>query len=114
MSQAYSTTQQYMQDERLLPISGKVLKGAVMYRNEPTPIFDFAESVGTESPFDENHKLIEILVEREKDHVGWINSLGDSIVNIHADRVSSIVKDFVKKDEMECLLLESIKLLEVA
>ncbi len=75
------STQQYMQDERPLPVSGKGLKGAVMYRNEPTPIFDFAKSMGLASPFEENHKLIEMLVEREKDHIDWINSLEDSIVN---------------------------------
>ncbi len=75
------STQQYLQDERPLPVSGKGLKGAVMYRNEPTPIFDFAESMGLASPFEENQQLIQMLVDREQDHIGWMNALENSIVN---------------------------------
>ncbi len=75
------STQQYLADERPLPVQGRGLKGSVMYRGQPTPIFDFAESVGLDSPFEENHNLIQLLVDREKDHVEWINSLEDSLVN---------------------------------
>ncbi len=75
------STQQYNNDEKPLPVKGKGLKGALMYRSQPTPLFDFSEVVGLPSPFEENKKLINMLHDRESDHVNWLNALENTLVN---------------------------------
>jgi len=73
------STQAYQHDEKPIPVTGKGLKGALMYREQPTPIFDFAESLGLPSPFEEKEQLINMLEQREKDHIDWIDALENSI-----------------------------------
>ncbi len=115
---AILSTQQYTQDERPLPVKGRGLKGAVMYRSHPTPLFDFSEVVNLPSPFEENEKLINMLYDREKDHVSWLNALENSIVNnVPFDQVTEPHKcdfgrwydSFQTRDKELSSLLEKFK-----
>lgn len=84
------STQSYQHDEKPLPVKGNGLKGALMYRDRPTPIFDFAQSLGLASPFEEKLNLIKMLEERERDHIEWMQALEKAVLqNIPFDKATN-------------------------
>jgi purine-binding chemotaxis protein CheW len=61
------------------PFEGRGALGIVKHRGVPVRVFDFSEFLGVTSCEQQKHSLIETLVEREQDHVGWLNALEHSL-----------------------------------
>jgi chemotaxis signal transduction protein len=64
-----------------IPVEQKGLCGVIKFQGVVVPVLDFAHCIGVESGIDANTKIIDVLTEREQDHVDWLNALEDSIRN---------------------------------
>ena len=53
--------------------------GVVQYMNAPVIVFDFAEATNLKSSRAEKEELVETLVQREQDHIDWLDALERSI-----------------------------------
>ena len=53
--------------------------GVVQYMNAPVIVFDFAEATNLKSSRTEKEELVESLIQREQDHIDWLNALELSI-----------------------------------
>jgi chemotaxis signal transduction protein len=64
-----------------LPGSQKALRGNVSYRGSFIPLVGLRELFGQVSLLDQRKELAESLIQREKDHIDWLNDLRNSVIN---------------------------------
>ena len=62
-----------------LPVEERGFCGVTKYQGTIVPVLDFAHRLGIASGMDVKSELITTLIEREKDHIEWMNSLEASI-----------------------------------
>ncbi len=53
----------------------------VEFQGSAVPVLDFANLLGFNSGVEKNAQLIQLLNEREKDHVEWISAMENSLLN---------------------------------
>ncbi len=75
------TISQEMGNIQSLPASAKGLVGMVEFQDNAVPVLDFANMLGFASGVENSRKLIQLLSDREKDHIDWVAALEDSLVN---------------------------------
>lgn len=75
------TISQEMENIQSLPSEAKGLVGMVEFQNTAVPVLDFANLLGFTSSIENNKELIDLLNEGEQDHINWVASLEDSLVN---------------------------------
>ncbi|WP_198263874.1 CZB domain-containing protein [sulfur-oxidizing endosymbiont of Gigantopelta aegis] len=75
------TISQEMGNIQSLPARAKGLVGMVEFQNHAVPVLDFANMLGFASGVENSNELIQLLCDREKDHVEWVEALEDSLVN---------------------------------
>ncbi len=75
------TISQDMSNIQSLPSQAKGLVGMVEFQGSAVPVLDFANLLGFNSGVEKNARLIQLLNEREKDHVEWVSALENSLLN---------------------------------
>ncbi|MCW8928739.1 MAG: CZB domain-containing protein [Gammaproteobacteria bacterium] len=75
------TISQEMGNIQSLPAEAKGLVGMVEFQGNAVPVLDFANMLGFDSGVENSNALIQLLSEKEKDHIEWIEALEDSLVN---------------------------------
>lgn len=75
------TISQEMDKIQSLPAQAKGLVGMVEFQNNAVPVFDFANMLGFDSGVEKNKQLIQLLSDREKEHIDWVHALEDSLLN---------------------------------
>ncbi len=75
------TISQEMEQIQSLPAEAKGLVGMVEFQGNAVPVLDFANMLGFASGIEKNIELIQLLSDKEKDHIDWIASLEDSLLN---------------------------------
>ena len=70
-----------MDNIQSLPAQAKGLMGMVEFQGNAVPVFDFANMLDFDSGVEKNKQLIQLLSDREKDHIDWIEALEDSLLN---------------------------------
>lgn len=75
------TISQDMENIQSVPAQAKGLVGMVEFQNTAVPVLDFANLLNFPSGVENNHGLVNLLNDREKDHIDWISALEDSLVN---------------------------------
>lgn len=73
-------TERYEGNLTSLPNENKSFIGVKDYMDTPTPIFDLGIVLNNQSTSDTNTALSDLLVEREKEHLEWLNALEHSLV----------------------------------
>lgn len=64
-----------------LPIEERGFCGVVKFQGAVVPVLDYAHRLGIPSGMDVKSELLDVLSEREKDHIEWINALENSLKN---------------------------------
>ncbi|NQY26392.1 MAG: CZB domain-containing protein [Piscirickettsiaceae bacterium] len=64
-----------------LPIEERGFCGVVKFQGAVVPVLDYAHRLGIPSGIDVKTKLLNILSEREKDHIEWVSALELSLKN---------------------------------
>lgn len=64
-----------------LPAQAKGLVGMVEFQGNAIPVLDFANMLGFPSGIEKNSKLIDLLSEKEKDHIEWVTALEDCLTH---------------------------------
>ncbi|NVK26351.1 MAG: CZB domain-containing protein [Gammaproteobacteria bacterium] len=72
-------TEKYENNATQVPSSDDTLLGVINYQKVPTPIYDLTRILEGSSAQQQMSDLIDLLHEREKDHVEWLNALQSSI-----------------------------------
>lgn len=72
-------TERYENNLTELPNDNKSFIGVKDYMGKPTPIFDLGIVLNKQSTHITNQQLSDLLIEKEKDHVEWIDALEHSI-----------------------------------
>ncbi|MEO1338932.1 MAG: CZB domain-containing protein, partial [Myxococcota bacterium] len=67
------------QDIRPVPSAAPGLLGTVWYHGAPVPVYDFAHRLGVSSGREAKQALIDTLMQRERDHIEWIDALETSV-----------------------------------
>lgn len=62
-----------------IEVNEKLGAEVTTYQGKPVPIYDLASLMGCEAEYNKNLKLLQILEDREKDHVDWLDSLESAI-----------------------------------
>jgi chemotaxis signal transduction protein len=75
------TISQEMGKIQSLPAQAKGLIGMVEFQDNAVPVLDFANMLGFTSGIEKSDHLIQLLNEREKDHIDWVSALEDSLLN---------------------------------
>jgi chemotaxis signal transduction protein len=75
------TISQEMENIQSVPSEAKGLVGMVEFQDNAVPVLDFANLLGFPSGVENNLELIQLLSDREKDHVDWVSALEDSLMN---------------------------------
>lgn len=75
------TISQEMGNIQTLPAKAKGLVGMVEFQGNAVPVLDFANMLGFDSGVENSNELIQLLYDKEKDHIDWIEALEDSLVN---------------------------------
>lgn len=75
------TISQEMNSIQSVPAKAKGLVGMVEFQGNAVPVLDFANMLGFASGIEKNNKLVQLLSDREKDHVEWVQALEDSLLN---------------------------------
>jgi len=70
---------QDVNDIQRLPVEERGFCGVTKFQGTLVPVLDFAHRLGIPSGMDSKTELLNILNEREQDHVEWINDLEHSI-----------------------------------
>ncbi len=70
---------QDISDIQRLPVEERGFCGVTKYQGTIVPVLDFAHRLGIASGMDVKSELITTLIDREKDHIEWMNSLEVSI-----------------------------------
>ena len=73
-------TERYEGNLTSLPNENKSFIGVKDYMETPTPIFDLGIVLNNHSTKETNAELSDLLVEREKDHLDWLDALENSLV----------------------------------
>ncbi|MDF1588701.1 MAG: CZB domain-containing protein [Gammaproteobacteria bacterium] len=63
-----------------LPIEERGFCGVVKFQGVLVPVLDYAHRIGVKSGIDTKSELLDVLTEREQDHIEWMNSLEQSIL----------------------------------
>ncbi|NVK38912.1 MAG: CZB domain-containing protein [Gammaproteobacteria bacterium] len=58
-----------------IEVNTKLGAEVTTYQGKPVPIYDFAELMGCEADYVKNTRLLQILKDREKDHIQWMDAL---------------------------------------
>ncbi len=64
-----------------IEVNTKLGAEVTTYQGKPVPIYDFAELMGCEADYIKNTRLLQILKDREKDHIQWMDALEQSLRN---------------------------------
>ena len=75
------TISQEMGSIQSLPAKAKGLVGMVEFQGNAVPVLDFANMLGFASGIENSNSLIQLLADKEKDHIDWVEALEDSLVN---------------------------------
>jgi len=75
------TISQDMVNIQSVPAKAKGLVGMVEFQDHAVPVLDFANLLNFPSGIENNKELVNLLNEREKDHVDWVSALEDSLTN---------------------------------
>jgi len=70
---------QDVNDIQRLPIEERGFCGVTKFQGAIVPVLDFAHRLGVRSGIDSKSELLNILTQREQDHVEWLNDLEHSI-----------------------------------
>lgn len=70
---------QDVNDIQRIPIEERGFCGVTKFQGAIVPVLDFAHRLGIPSGLDTKTELLEILAQREQDHVVWINDLEHAI-----------------------------------
>ena len=70
---------QDVNDIQRLPVEERGFCGVTKFQGEVVPVLDFAHRLGIRSGIDGKGELLEVLIQREQDHVEWMNALEVSI-----------------------------------
>lgn len=62
------------------PVKSKGLTGIINYLGNPVAVYNFAEMLSIPSTREIKAGLVELLDEREKDHIDWVNALEKSLI----------------------------------
>lgn len=62
-----------------IEVNTKLGAEVTTYQGKPVPIYDFAELMGCEADYVKNVRLLQILKDREKDHIQWMDALEQSL-----------------------------------
>ena len=62
-----------------IEVNEKLGAEVTTYQGKPVPIYDLAALMGCEAEYTKNLELLQILKDREKDHVEWLDSLESAI-----------------------------------
>lgn len=62
-----------------IEVNTKLGAEVTTYQGKPVPIYDFAELMGCEADYVKNTRLLQILKDREKDHIQWMDALEQSL-----------------------------------
>lgn len=62
-----------------IEVNAKLGAEVTTYQGKPVPIYDLAALMGCEAEYTRNLQLLDILNEREKDHIDWLDALESSI-----------------------------------
>lgn len=62
-----------------IPSSNKIIRGAVNVRGHMIPLFDFRTMIGDPLLIDERQELVNVLNQREQDHISWLEALFASV-----------------------------------
>ena len=54
-------------------------EGVIQYQSTPTPVMDFAKMVGVRSGIETKQELVQLLEDRERDHILWLDALEKSL-----------------------------------
>ncbi|WP_394192984.1 CZB domain-containing protein [Pseudoalteromonas atlantica] len=74
-------TERFENNLTSLPNENKSFIGVKDYMETPTPIFDLGIVLNNQSTYITNKQLSDLLVEREKDHLEWLDALEASLTN---------------------------------
>jgi chemotaxis signal transduction protein len=72
---------QEVNEVQTLPVEERGFCGVVKFQGTLVPVLDFAHRIGIPSGMDTKSKLIDSLVDRENEHVEWMNALEQAIKN---------------------------------
>lgn len=75
------TISQDMSHIQSVPAKAQGLVGMVEFQDNAVPVLDFANVLNFPSGDENNKQLIDLLNDKEKDHVDWVSALEDSLVN---------------------------------
>jgi chemotaxis signal transduction protein len=75
------TISQELEHIQSVPAQAKGLVGMVEFLGCAVPVLDFANMLGFDSGIENSNKLIQLLSDREQDHIDWIAALEDSLLN---------------------------------
>lgn len=70
---------QDISDIQRLPVEERGFCGVTKYQGTIVPVLDFAHRLGIASGMDVKSELMTMLIDREKDHIEWINALEVSL-----------------------------------
>ncbi|PHS31186.1 MAG: hypothetical protein COA95_07005 [Methylophaga sp.] len=70
---------QDISDIQRLPVEERGFCGVTKYQGMIVPVLDFAHRLGIASGMDIKSELVTMLIDREKDHIEWINALEVSL-----------------------------------
>jgi len=70
---------QDVNDIQRLPVEERGFCGVTKFQGTVVPVLDFAHRLGIPSGIDSKSGILEILKQREQDHLEWINALENSI-----------------------------------
>ena len=62
-----------------IEVNEKLGAEVTTYQGKPVPIYDLASLMGCEAEYTKNLHLLQILEDREKDHVDWLDALESAI-----------------------------------
>ena len=62
-----------------IEVNEKLGAEVTTYQGKPVPIYDLAALMGCEAEYTKNLELLQILKDREKDHVEWLDALESAI-----------------------------------
>jgi chemotaxis signal transduction protein len=62
-----------------IEVNAKLGAEVTTYQGKPVPIYDLAALMGCEAEYTRNLQLLDILNDREKDHIDWLDALESSI-----------------------------------
>lgn len=78
-----------------IPVEERGFCGVTKFQGIVVPVLDFAHRLGVPSGFDSKTALLEVLAEREQDHIEWVNALENAL------KTDSVFSKTIDEDECE-------------